>query len=105
MKIRLIHGIHAPEGDSNMARFAPHLQRAAPNAQVLLWQYGFMGFWQARWRNAGVAERLTGLHKQQRTTESEVWITHSNGANPSFQTSRRHWLTRSSAGALCSNLK
>lgn len=43
MKIRVIHGIHSPEGDNNIARFAPHLQRVMPHAEVLLFQYGFTG--------------------------------------------------------------
>lgn len=81
MKIRVIHGIHSPEGDNNMARFAPHLQRVMPHAEVLLFQYGFMGFWQARWRNDGVARGLAEASKHWRNiNEPEVWVTHSNGA-------------------------
>lgn len=91
LKIRLLHGIHAPEGDNNMARFMPHLQRAAPRAQVLLWQYGFMGFWQARWRNAQVARDFaaTSMLERQRG-ELEVWVTHSNGAAVAFLAVEKH---------------
>ena len=84
MRVRLIHGIHSPEGSNNMSAFAPHLAAAMPGAKVELFQYGFMGFWQARWRNDGVARQLAGLHKRQRTTEAEIWVTHSNGAAIAF---------------------
>lgn len=80
-KIRLLHGIHAPEGNNNMARFAPHLAKAMPQAQVLLWQYGFMGFWQARWHNDWVAREFAAESKLGRQRgEMEIWVTHSNGA-------------------------
>lgn len=80
-KVRLLHGIHAPEGSHNMARFAPHLAGAMPQAQVLLWQYGFMGWWQARWRNDWVAREFAAESKLGRQRgELEIWVTHSNGA-------------------------
>ncbi len=90
MIIRLIHGIHSPEGNNNMSAFAPHLAAAMPGAKVELFQYGFMGFWQARWRNAGVARQLAGLHKRQRTTEAEIWVTHSNGAAIAYLATTRY---------------
>lgn len=90
-KIRLLHGIHAPEGDNNMSRFAPQMERAAPEAQVLLWQYGFMGFWQARWRNDGVARAFAAESMAaRRRGELEVWITHSNGAAVAYLAVERY---------------
>lgn len=81
IKIRAIHGIHSPEGDNNMSHFAPHLQRAMPEALVMLFQYGFMGFWEARWLNDGVAGRLAEQHAASFDRRvPEVWVTHSNGA-------------------------
>lgn len=41
------------------------------------------------------------LYKSMRWGET----THSSGENPSFHTSRRHWLTTSSVGGVASNLK
>lgn len=91
MKIRLIHGIHAPEGSNNMAVFTPHLQRAVPKAQVLLWQYGFMGFWNARWRNDWVARDFAAesvLGRQR--GETEIWVTHSNGAAVAYLAAEKY---------------
>lgn len=91
VKIRLIHGIHAPEGENSMARFAPNVQRAMPQAQVLLWQYGFMGFWQARWRNDWEARDFADQSKMCRQRgEIEVWITHSNGAAVAFLAAEKY---------------
>lgn len=72
---RLIHGIHSPEGNNNMSALHPVLQKAAPKAHVVLFEYGFMGFWKARWANDRVARNLAAV-----CTPGEVWITHSNGA-------------------------
>lgn len=79
MKIRLIHGIHSPEGDNNMSAFRPHIEKALPGAQVSLFQYGFMGFWAARFKNDGVAKEFAHLSRSGEP-DKEVWITHSNGA-------------------------
>lgn len=90
-KIRLLHGIHEPEGDNNMSRFAPLVQAAAPEAQVLLWQYGFMGFWQARWRNHEVAfDFASDSAVGRRRGELEVWVTHSNGAAVAYLAVERY---------------
>lgn len=80
MRVRLIHGIHSPEGTNNMAAFAPYLRAAMPGAKIEVFEYGFMGFWAARWDNEGIAKQLAGLSNLQRTGEKEVWVTHSNGA-------------------------
>lgn len=89
MKVRLIHGIHQREGYNNMARFAPHMERAMPKANVSLFEYGFMGFWRARRDNKIVAERFANLSRVERVMdETEVWITHSNGAVIAYQAVR-----------------
>ena len=79
MIIRLIHGIHSPEGNNNITAFAPVLQHALPGARIEIFSYGFMGFWQARWHNDEVAHKLAHV-KQHNTGEKEIWVTHSNGA-------------------------
>lgn len=89
--VRCIHGIHSKEGDNNMSRFAPHLARALPDGLVKLNEYGFMGFWQARWRNDGVAQTLAINHKRERIRGvPEVWVTHSNGAVVAYLAVRDH---------------
>lgn len=78
---RLIHGIHSPEGNNSMSALYPVMQKVAPKAHVALFEYGFMGFWKARWANDGVAKRLAEVSLiSQQYVEQEVWITHSNGA-------------------------
>lgn len=79
MIIRLIHGIHSPEGNNNVSAFAPVLQHALPGAKVEVFSYGFMGFWQARWQNDSVAQRLAQARRSN-FGEKEIWVTHSNGA-------------------------
>ena len=83
MIVRYIHGIHSKEGDNNMTA----LHRAMvdggrmPAARHELFEYGFMGFWQARWLNNDVARDLSVTSKLGRKhDERELWVTHSNGA-------------------------
>jgi hypothetical protein len=77
-----------------MSRLLPHMQKAMPGAKVELWEYGFMGFWQARWRNAGVAKRLAKVHKETRLNdELEVWFTHSNGAAIAYLATTKYGAT------------
>lgn len=78
MIVRLIHGIHSPEGNNNMSALLPHMRAALSDTKVELFSYGFMGFWRARWSNDGVAKRLASMLKLN-VLEDEVWITHSNG--------------------------
>ena len=79
-KIILIHGIHSKEGNHNMSALLPYIKNAMPNADVELFEYGFMGFWRARWDNKKVAERLANLTKAFKDIGQKViWITHSNG--------------------------
>ena len=81
MIVRLIHGIHSKEGDNNMSTFAPLVEKAMPGARVSLFEYGFMGFWAARWKNNDVAANLAEIHRfGQARGVPEVWATHSNGA-------------------------
>lgn len=90
MRVRLIHGIHSPEGNNNMSAFAPYLRVAMPGAKIDLFEYGFMGFWAARWQNDDVARKLATLSKMQRTGEREVWVTHSNGAAVAYLAVEKH---------------
>jgi len=76
MKVVLIHGIHAKEGDNNMSELAPYIQRDLPGVEVDLYQYGFMGFWQARWQNDDIAAELADYLSEE---EAFVIIDHSNG--------------------------
>ena len=89
MIIRLIHGIHSPEGDNNVAAFAPIPQHTLPGAHVTVFSYGFMGFWQARWRNDEVAKKLAFV-KSGNTGEKEIWVTHSNGAAVAYMAVKQY---------------
>jgi hypothetical protein len=80
VKIRLIHGIHEKEGATNMSALLPHIKRACPDSDVTLFEYGFLGFWEARWRNTKIAMRLARFSNTDERRMPEVWITHSNGA-------------------------
>lgn len=83
--VRLIHGIHTPEGNNNISACLPHLKEFLPEAAVYMFSYGFMGFWAARWNNKGVARNLATLSKAEKTADTfEVWITHSNGQAVSY---------------------
>lgn len=84
MIVRLIHGIHSPEGNNNITAFAPVMQQAMPGARVEVFSYGFMGFWQARFLNDEVARRLASTRRTD-TTEKEIWVTHSNGAAIAYE--------------------
>lgn len=75
MKIVLLHGIHSKEGDNNMTALAPHLQKFVRDIPVVVHGYGFVGFWEARWSNKGVAEHLSKV-----VQHDDVLVTHSNGA-------------------------
>ena len=90
MKVRLIHGIHSKEGNHNMSRLLPYMQKAMPGAKVELWEYGFMGFWQARWKNNDVARHLNLDCRVNRKSGPEIWITHSNGAAIAYLATRNH---------------
>jgi hypothetical protein len=76
MRVVLIHGIHSVEGNNNMSALHPYIRRDLPGVDVELYQYGFMGFWQARWRNKVEAEKFADYL----AGDDSVVITHSNGA-------------------------
>lgn len=81
--IRMIHGIHSPEGHNNMSAFRPYIIKASPESTIVtLYQYGFMGFWRARWDNDCIARDLADIAAREARKDSppEVWLTHSNGA-------------------------
>lgn len=59
-----------------MSAFAPSVQRAMPHAHVQVFSYGFMGFWRAHRANFSVARHLAAACS---VSDTEVWITHSNG--------------------------
>jgi pimeloyl-ACP methyl ester carboxylesterase len=91
MKILLIHGIHSKEGDHNMSALFPHIKAYATNAEVELFEYGFMGFWKARWDNDRVARLLAAKIKQARLDGHDVTvITHSNGAAITYLASEKY---------------
>lgn len=81
--IRMIHGIHSPEGNNNMSAFRPYVINASPEKTIVrLYQYGFMGFWRARWDNDRIAQNLADVAARETRKDDppEVWLTHSNGA-------------------------
>lgn len=92
MIVRLIHGIHSKEGENNMSTFSPLVQKALPGASVELFEYGFMGFWEARWQNNDVAYDFASLSKldPRKSKNKEIWITHSNGAAISYLAVREY---------------
>lgn len=75
MKIITVHGIHTAEGHNSMAALRPILARHLPDQTIVGHDYGFMGFWQARWRNGGEAARLADVIE-----DGDIVVTHSNGA-------------------------
>lgn len=93
MKIRLIHGIHAKEGNNNMSMLLGHMRGACPNSLVSLWQYGFLGFWAARWSNGEIARDLAVESRLDASRSPEIWITHSNGAAIAYLAVRDHGAT------------
>lgn len=93
MKIRLIHGIHEKEGMTNMSMLTGHLRGACPNSKVSLWQYGFLGFWAARWINGKIARDLAVESRLDAGRGPEIWITHSNGAAIAYLAVEDHGAT------------
>lgn len=55
-RVILVHGIHAPEGSSNVRRLVPFF--AVAGFEVAVFEYGFVGVLGARWRNPGIAQAL-----------------------------------------------
>lgn len=91
MIIQCIHGIHSPEGNNNMSAFQPRLQAEMPQTHVGLFEYGFMGFWKARWANDRTArDFVQHCAKENDESDFEVWITHSNGAAIAYLAVRDH---------------
>jgi hypothetical protein len=88
-KVILIHGIHSKEGNHYMSALLPHIKKAMPEADVEVFEYGFMGFWRARWDNKKVAKRLAELSKAVKDSgEKLIWITHSNGGAIAYLTTK-----------------
>lgn len=72
MKTIIVHGIHTKEGMANVGRLRPFVQRTG--MECVLFDYGFLGFWRARWDNPELARRLALL-----VTPGDNVIGHSNG--------------------------
>lgn len=85
MKIVLVHGIHSREGSNNMSELLPYMTYALPHDAVVLHEYGFMGFWKARWDNDRQARRLAAM-----LNDGDVVITHSNGAAITYLACTKH---------------
>lgn len=83
-RVILIHGVHTPEGDSNIGRLAPAIE-AASGKPVTRHDYGFMGFLQTYFRNAEQARRLAAA-----TRRGDWWVTHSNGASIAWLAVHKH---------------
>lgn len=72
MKTIIVHGIRTKEGMANVGRMRPFVQRTG--AECVLFDYGFLNFWEARWKNNELARRLSLL-----VTPGDAVIGHSNG--------------------------
>jgi hypothetical protein len=75
IRVVLLHGIHSKEGDNNMRSLLPYIRRDLPGVTVEIFEYGFMGFWQARWQNNKVAQDFADYLSERPTGV----IAHSNG--------------------------
>lgn len=73
-RIVVVHGIHAAEGESHVWQLRPGLE-AETGLEVGVFEYGFMSFWSARFRNSKIAERLAAI-----VQPGDVIVNHSNGA-------------------------
>lgn len=73
MKTIIVHGIHTKEGMANVGRLRPFVEQYA-NMECVLFDYGFVGFWAARWQNSELARRLSLL-----VTPGDNVVGHSNG--------------------------
>jgi hypothetical protein len=92
MKVILVHGIHSPEGNNNMSALRPYLKKEMPYADVEVFSYGFMGFWQARWDNDNVAKSLVSFTEscKREGREKVVWVTHSNGGAIAYLATKKY---------------
>jgi hypothetical protein len=85
-RVVLVHGIHTREGASNVGRLAPYFERAG--FEVKVFEYGWLGVLQARFRNPGIARRLAALVRR-----DDHLVCHSNGATVAWLAMRRHGMT------------
>lgn len=72
-RVVLIHGIHTPEGSSNVRRLFPYF--ADMHWDVAVFEYGFISALAARWRNPAIADHLAQV-----LCEDDHVVAHSNGA-------------------------
>jgi len=72
MKVILVHGINTKEGMANVGRLKPFIERRG--MECVLFEYGYLGAWRARWSNSEMARRLAHL-----VTPGDAVIGHSNG--------------------------
>lgn len=86
-RIVLVHGIHAPEGQSNVRKLAPYFE--AQGFDVLVFEYGWLGVINARFENPRIAQRLADLVRP-----DDHLVCHSNGATVA-------WLAQTRYGMHC----
>ncbi len=72
-RVVLVHGIHAREGTSNVRKLVPYFE--AQGFEVLVFEYGYVGVIDARFRNPGIARRLAEVVRP-----DDHLVCHSNGA-------------------------
>lgn len=85
-RVVVVHGIHAPEGQSNVWRLKPYLELHGLAPQVF--EYGYMGALWARFANPGVARNLARLAES--FGEPVDYVCHSNGAAVLYLAMREH---------------
>lgn len=73
-RILLVHGIHAKEGESNVWNMKKPLEQAT-GLPVVVFEYGFVNFAQARFQNPAIAKRLAHI-----MLPGDIVVNHSNGA-------------------------
>ena len=71
-RIILVHGILSSEGRSNVRQLVPALQKTG--LAVSVFEYGFIHFFQARFRNPSLAKRLRAI-----SMPGDIIVAHSNG--------------------------
>lgn len=86
-RIVVVHGIHAREGQSNVWRLKPYLEKQGHSVEVF--EYGFVGALWARFANPGIARRLA----EHVAIEPPLdYVCHSNGAAVLYLAMRDHGL-------------
>lgn len=71
-RIILVHGIRSKEGHSNVRQLVPAMQ--AEGMDTIVFEYGFIRFFMARFLNGRLAKRLRAL-----AMPGDIVVAHSNG--------------------------